>query len=94
MERAVLDQYGDDLDPDEFAEILRFIHELGLASEDDGSCSKTEFVLSMLLKLDKVNRRDIQRCVDVFTALDYDHSGRLDKGDIKGTAPAYVSPLV
>lgn len=91
MERAVLDQYGDDLDPEEFAEILRSFHSLGLTTDADGSCSKTEFVLSMLLKLDKVNRRDVRRCVDVFESLDLDRSGRLDAADIRRASA--VSPV-
>ena len=81
-EQAVLAQYGEDLDPDEFHEILTSFRDLGLAAASDGSCSKTEFVLSMLLKLDRVNQHDIRRCARVFDDLDIDKSGRLDKADL------------
>ena len=85
LEQKVLDQYGDHLDREELAEILRYGHVQGL-SDSATSCSRTEFVLSMLLKLDKVDRGDIQRCVAAFDGLDADHSGRLDASDILAAA--------
>ena len=87
-EQAVLDQYGADLDAEEFEEILESFKGIGLAStEGDGSIAKTEFVLSMLYKLDIVKPEDIKRCVAVFDELDADKSGRLDKGDFAKAEP-------
>ena len=77
------------LDGEEFAEILRYAHSQGLC-DSATSCSRTEFVLSMLLKLDKVDREDIQQCVAAFNGLDRDHSGRLDAGDVLAAADAVV----
>ena len=89
LEKRVLEQYGDHLDGEEFAEILRYAHSQGLCDAAT-SCSRTEFVLSMLLKLDKVDREDIQQCVAAFNGLDRDHSGRLDAGDVLAAADAVV----
>ena len=89
LEKRVLEQYGDHLDGEEFAEILRYAHSQGLC-DSATSCSRTEFVLSMLLKLDKVDREAIQQCVAAFNGLDRDHSGRLDAGDVLAAADAVV----
>ena len=89
LEKKVLEQYGDHLDGEEFAEILRYAHSQGLC-DSATSCSRTEFVLSMLLKLDKVDREAIQQCVAAFNGLDRDHSGRLDAGDVLAAADAVV----
>eukprot|EP00419_Tripos_fusus_P037104 CAMPEP_0172780122 /NCGR_PEP_ID=MMETSP1074-20121228/202767_1 /TAXON_ID=2916 /ORGANISM="Ceratium fusus, Strain PA161109" /LENGTH=466 /DNA_ID=CAMNT_0013617093 /DNA_START=24 /DNA_END=1424 /DNA_ORIENTATION=- len=43
---------------------------------------RSEFVLWQLLKQDKIQMDDIQRCVQVFDKLDYDGSGSLDQTDI------------
>lgn len=93
LEQKVLDQYGDELEAHEFAEILRYALSQGLC-DSATSCSRTEFVLSMLLKLDKVDRGDIQRCVAAFDGLDADHSGRLDASDIPAAAGSVGAGVV
>lgn len=93
LEQQVLEQYGEDLDPDEFQEILQSFVKLGLTLRHEGSCTQAEFILSMLLKIDKVNLRDVKRCLTIFKSLDYDKSGTLDYGDIKGShSLEYSSP--
>jgi len=84
MEAAVLSQYGGDLDPEELTEIASdpALSELGLDREQEGSCSRIEFVMSMLLKLEKIDKNDVQRCVKVFNGLDADGSGTLDADDV------------
>mmetsp|Transcript_10728 Transcript_10728/g.32319 ORF Transcript_10728/g.32319 Transcript_10728/m.32319 type:complete len:124 (-) Transcript_10728:40-411(-) len=81
-EEKVLRQYGTRLDVDEFREILLYVNSVGLSTSHT-SCTKTEFVLSMLLKLEKVDRDDISRCAEVFNSLDVHADGRLDAGDLR-----------
>ncbi|KAJ1462944.1 hypothetical protein M885DRAFT_504406 [Pelagophyceae sp. CCMP2097] len=98
MEARILEQYGGRLDADELADIATdpLFGEVGLPREDAGSCSAAEFVLTMLLKLDKVQKDDVQRCLAVFHGLDADHSGRLDSRDVSDDAdgrPGAASPV-
>ena len=81
LEKKVLEQYGDHLDGEEFAEILRYAHPerspcatLGDQLLED----RVRFV--MLVKLDKIDKDDIRPCVARSITLDSDHSGRLDAG--------------
>ena len=90
-ERAVLDQYGETMDASEFEEILASFRALGLAGPGEASCSKAEFVVMMLLKLEKYDTRDIRRCVTIFDTLDADKSGRLDARDLVYAPPAAPS---
>jgi len=86
MEEHVLSQYGHDLDAGELAEIVSDSHlrDAGLIYHVDGSCTRAEFVISMLLKLEKINKGDIQRCTRIFDGLDEDGSGVLDTEDVVG----------
>jgi len=43
---------------------------------------RSEFVLWQLLKQDKVQMVDVQRCLNVFDKVDLDGSGRLDQADL------------
>jgi hypothetical protein len=97
MEARILEQYGGRLDADELADIATdpLFDELDLPRSAPGGCSAAEFVLSMLLKLDKVQKDDVRRCLAVFHSLDADHSGRLDSRDVSDVAdgmPGAASP--
>ena len=84
MEATVLSQYGAHLSPAELAEIAddKGFRDLGLRREMRGHCTKTEFVVSMLLKLKKIDEADVKRCVDSFKVLDVNNDGRLNDADI------------
>ena len=90
-EQAVLDQYGERLDVGEFREILQSFRGTGLDGGGFEACSRTEFVMCMLVKLERVDRSDIRRCVEVFETLDADGSGTLDAKDLEGVG-AYEPP--
>ncbi|KAH8069652.1 potassium channel [Aureococcus anophagefferens] len=59
-------KYGERLDPGEFREILQSFRGTGLDGGGFDACSRTEFVMCMLVKLERVDRSDIRRCVEVF----------------------------
>ena len=63
QEASVLNQYGSTLQPKNLQAIASDtqLSNLGLTRQNSAGCSKSEFVLSMLLKLDKIKERDVRR---------------------------------
>lgn len=76
LERMVLEQYGSDLSLDEFEELTR-------TGAHPGFCTKNEFILLMLKKLNKISTKDIREAVAQFDALDADGSGVLTSADVE-----------
>merc|ERR1711871_344080 len=85
MEQAVLKQYGGNLSTSELADIAgdRTFRQLGLKREDPRGCTKTEFVVTMLLRLDKIDKADVRRCAEAFHKLDKNNDYCLSEEDIK-----------
>jgi len=85
MEAAVLKQYGGNLSTAELADIAgdRTFRQLGLKRAEPRGCTKTEFVLTMLLRLDKVDKDDVRRCAEAFAKLDKNNDYCLTEEDIK-----------
>lgn len=77
LESMVLNQYGKDLDPYELKELCSMT-----INESPEYCTRNEFILGMLLKLDKITQRDITECGQKFDILDLDGSGKLTPDDI------------
>lgn len=74
LEKMVLAQYGEGLSLEELREITE--------SSGNGFCTKSEFVLLMLRKLDKVKASDVAAAVRQFDKLDVDGSGILTQEDV------------
>ena len=81
MESKMVKQFGDSLSLLELQNIIRN------ANDDpaDDSCSEAEFVISMMLKLDKVKPDQIKKLQQVFDDLDVDKSGTLSLRDVTET---------
>ena len=54
---------------------------LGLSAEP-GVCTRAEFTLAMLIKLGKINSRDMSLCFNQFSLLDTSGDGRLEMEDV------------
>lgn len=76
LEKEVLEQFGSDLTVDE-------LKELAAGGEDDDFCTEAEFIIGMLLKINKVQPKDVERCIEQFKKLDIDGSGRLTMEDVE-----------
>mgnify|MGYP000191304251 CR=1 FL=1 len=87
METKVTKQFGDSLSIVELQNIIR------TANDDprDDSCSKEEFVISMLVKLDKVKPDQIKSLQDTFDSIDVDKSGTLSLSDVTETEEMLLS---
>jgi len=85
QEASVLNQYGSTLQPKNLQAIASDtqLSNLGLSRQNNAGCSKSEFVLSMLLKLDKIKERDVRRCASVFDSLDANQDGYLNESDVQ-----------
>jgi len=88
MEAQVLSQYGKHLSKPELAEIASdpAFSQLGLVRQVPGGCTKTEFIVSMLVKLNKLDAKDVQRCADVFAQLDENGDNQLTEADLAAAA--------
>merc|ERR1719174_1189412 len=75
-EATVLAQYGPDLDGDELRSLI------SSAGKGSTSCTRAQFILTMLLKQAKVTPSDIKNIGNTFDALDDDNSGYLDSKDV------------
>jgi hypothetical protein len=87
IERAVLTQFGDQLDDDALRELATgpLIQRLRLsANRSDGldECTREMFCLSMLIRLGKVTERDILESSAAFRRLDAGEKGVLNSGTI------------
>lgn len=81
QQRRVLQQYGEELDAEEFTDLQTTMSELGLCISCNG-CSRSDFAIAMLVRQDKVNEVDVKQCIAVFDGLDADGSGQLDEEDV------------
>merc|ERR1711988_613583 len=77
LENMVLDQYGHDLDPYELRDLCSMPW-----NEDPSYCNKNEFILGMLLKLNKITVKDYMDIGRRFDDLDRDGSGKLTPDDV------------
>jgi len=85
QEARVLAQYGSALQEDELRHLVedKAFDDLGITRERPGECTETEFVISMLLKLDKLKPSDVKRCAAVFGKLDASGDSKLSSTDIR-----------
>ena len=83
LERAVLEQYGDELSEDALWELAagEQLQGLGL-SQSRTYVTKNAYVLAMLVRMHKLSEEDLRMCQATFDRLDADGSGRLDMDDI------------
>mmetsp|Transcript_83881 Transcript_83881/g.237229 ORF Transcript_83881/g.237229 Transcript_83881/m.237229 type:complete len:707 (-) Transcript_83881:60-2180(-) len=77
LENIVLNQYGRDLDPYELRDLCSMPW-----NEDPSYCNKNEFILGMLLKLNKITVKEYVEIGRRFDALDSDGSGKLTPEDV------------
>jgi len=84
LEERVLHQYGDSLQEDELWELAagEQMQSFGLSSSLS-YVTKNEFCLGMLLRMEKLQIEDLQRCQHAFDRLDVTRTGRLDMHDIR-----------
>lgn len=87
MERKVLQQFGDSLSILELQNLIRTAND----DPNDDTCSKAEFVISMLLKLDKVKPDQIKSLQETFDNLDIDKSGTLSLVDVTETEESLIA---
>ena len=87
MERKVLQQFGDSLSILELQNLIRTAND----DPNDDTCSKAEFVISMLLKLDQVKPDQIKSLQETFDKLDVDKSGTLSLVDVTETEESLMA---
>ena len=75
LERKVLNQFGNTLDK---KELVALTHQ----GAHPNVCTKSEFTLGMLVKLNKLQRSDINDCVALFDKFDLTGDGLLSEADI------------
>lgn len=78
LEAYVLDQFGDELSAPDLVELKSSVN---VAAEEP--IRKNDFTLAMLLRLGRLSKYDVTRIEQVFTRLDKDNSGILDKHDVQ-----------
>jgi len=83
-EAQVLSQYGTTLQRQSLAAIASdtSLSNLGVIRQDNTGCNKTEFILSMLMKMGKLSDRDVMRCASIFDSLDTDGDRHLTEKDL------------
>ena len=75
MQHKVLTQYGSSLDRRELLELVR------CGDKNEKFCTKSDFVLRMLLSLSIIERAEIQMCERRFDVLDVTGDGKLSVAD-------------
>ena len=93
-EHRVLTQFGEHLSASELIELTdgKFMKEMGLhESTQSDACTRNEFILAMLLRLEKVSKQDLAACRVQFDKLDADGSGTLDRNDVRLHSAALAS---
>ena len=92
LELAVLRQYGDVLEEEELWELAcgEQLQTLGL-SESPAYVTRNEFTIAMLVRMHKLEERDLRMCQEAFGKLDVDRSGRLDMNDVRAHQRGAVS---
>ena len=84
VEGQVMRQFGDTLEEEELLGLANgdYMSTLGLSQNPD-YCTRAEFTLAMLIKLGKINTRDLAGCYNQFSQLDHSGDGRLDGEDLQ-----------
>ena len=87
VERAVLRQFGDQLDDAALRELATgpLVQRLQLrANRQDGldECTREMFSLAMLVRLGRISEQDVQSTFAAFRSLDIDNDGKLNSRDI------------
>lgn len=87
IERAVLTQFGDQLDDDALRELARgpLIQRLRLSMKrPDGlnECTREMFAIAMLVRLGKVSEQDVMETLAAFNRLDSNNDGVLNSKSI------------
>lgn len=80
LELMVIRQYGEDLTNEELADLIQ--DPVGKRDSTDTTCSRNEFILKILVKLDKVNPKLLQDISAEFDRLDNDGSGFINLDDV------------
>ena len=75
IERRILTQFGETLELDELVALTKM-------GADADHCTQSEFVLGMLMKMNKLQRRDVAECVAQFRRFDVNGDGTLSELDI------------
>ena len=78
LEAYVLDQFGDQLNAADLADLKASVN-----VKPGEPLHKNDFTLAMLQRLGRVSKFDIVRAEQVFSKLDKDHSGVLNKEDLQ-----------
>jgi len=78
LEKHVRTQFGRDLSSDE-------LEVLSLTGRTSGVVSRDEFLINMLLKLERITEYDISECLEQFELLDKNNSGSLTIDDVSAT---------
>jgi hypothetical protein len=78
LEAYVLDQFGDSLTASDVVDLKSSVN---IQSEEP--IRRNDFTLAMLLRLGRVGKYDITRIEQVFSRLDKDKTGILDKMDVQ-----------
>lgn len=78
LEAYVLDQFGDELSSPDFVELKSSVN-----IQTEEPLRKNDFTLAMLLRLGRIGKYDITRIEQVFSRLDKDKTGILDKHDVQ-----------
>jgi DNA-directed RNA polymerase subunit M/transcription elongation factor TFIIS len=87
IEKAVLTQFGDQLDDAALEELATgpLIHRLNLSAHNSNGlneCTREMFALAMLVRLGKVTERDVRHTFAAFRRLDVDREGVLNSKTI------------
>ena len=87
IEKAVLTQFGDELDDAALQELATgpLIHRLNLSARNANGlneCTREMFSLAMLVRLGKVTERDVRHTFAAFRRLDVDREGVLNSKTI------------
>lgn len=75
IEQHVLQQFGETLEMEELITLTK-------GGKTPNVCTKSEFVLGMLVKMSKLRQHDIQECEAVFDRFDLNGDGTLTEADI------------
>ena len=89
LEQRVIQQYGSSLSPVELSNILRSSNPKAVDDSQLGSVGQAEFVVAMLLKLNKLQPEQVAMIEAQFYRLDVDRSGTLTLDDVTEHIPTF-----
>ena len=84
LEMMVIKQYGEDLTIEELENLIQNPFGTSKIFKDDTTCSRNEFMLKLLVKLDKVSVEMLEELSNEFDRLDNDESGVISLADMVG----------